>query len=84
MVSIDGIGRLAGAVREYDGWIWRRGKKECNGDARSARSAPTMILTWSQVIIREHQLGIGEPGLVGYGRLVEDPFELRHVCPGEK
>lgn len=40
-----------------------------------------MILTWPQVIVREHQLSIGEPGLISHGRLVENPLELRHGVP---
>lgn len=55
-----------------------KGKQECNCDTRSTSSAPIMILTWPQIIIREHQLSIGEARIMGHRRLIEHPFELRH------
>lgn len=52
-------------------------EKEGNGDVRSIRLPQGSFgsaLTWPQVIIRQHQLGIGESRLVGHNCLVEDPF----------
>lgn len=50
-----------------------------SGDARSTRSGSvTSGLTWPQIMVCQHQLGIGEPRLVGDGRFVENPFEHGH------
>lgn len=55
--------------------------KKGNGEVRSIdspRDSFGSALTWPQVIIRQHQLRIGEPRFVGHGRLVEHPFQLGH------
>lgn len=50
-----------------------------SGDARSIRSASvTSGLTWPQIMVCQHQLGIGEARLAGDGCFVENPFELGH------
>ena len=54
------------------------GKKDAATQSyRSVGFSASGPLTWPQIIVRQHQLGIGQARLVGDGRLFEKPSNGR-------